>query len=152
MGELNFSACVSDFRNVTPADLFGVRVMPMPRKPGTLHVLHGTRPRYDRSGEPRDLPPLGEPPACLRGPALAVWREIAATVAPGVLAAPDRFALEIVARLLAKLRRDGLTASETRALQRGFASIGMTPADRSRVAPALAKPEPAGSPWDSLDG
>jgi hypothetical protein len=125
--------------------------MPMPRKPTLLHVIQGTRTRTDRSGEPRDLAPLAEPPASLRGPALAAWREIVASVAPGVLTAGDRFALEIVARLLAKMRsRAGLTAAETSALQRGFASLGMTPADRSRVAPALAKPESAPSPWDAF--
>jgi phage terminase small subunit len=125
--------------------------MPQPRKPTLLHVIQGTRSRVDRSGEPRDLRPLGEPPATLRGAALAAWREIAASLAPGVLSAGDRFALEIVARLLAKMRTPaGLTAAEIARLQRGLASLGMTPADRSRVAPVLAKPEPAGSPWDSL--
>jgi hypothetical protein len=124
----------------------------MPRKPGELHVLHGTRPRYDRSGEPRDLRPLGEPPACLRGVALAAWRDIAATLAPGVLTSGDRFAVEIVARLLAKMRAPGgLTAAEIARLQRGLGSLGMSPVDRSRVSGGgLAKPEYAPSPWDAL--
>lgn len=126
--------------------------MPMPRKPTLLHVIQGTRTRTDRSGEPRDLRPLGEPPATLRGVALAAWRDIAATLAPGVLTSGDRFAVEIVARLLAKMRTPaGLTAAEIARLQRGLGSLGMTPTDRSRVAGGgLAKPESAPSPWDKL--
>lgn len=129
-----------------------------PRKPSKLHAIQGTRPgatNRDRGHEPQS-DPLGPPPPGLRQNKrdklfeLDCWEEIVGALPLGVAQEADRFTIEICARLLAKMRsRFGITAAEMGALQRGLASLGMTPADRSKV----AAPEPQDdqrSPWDGL--
>lgn len=123
-----------------------------PRKPTHLHKLEGTRTRTNRRHEPEPTGPLGDPPSCLPAAAAAAWREIAEALSPGVAGNSDRIAVEIVARLLARLRSaDGITAAELSCLHRGLASLGMTPTARSKVAPPVREPKPAvPDPWDAL--
>lgn len=122
-----------------------------PRKPTALHVLHGTRTRVDRSGEPSDIGELGKPPAHLSPEDAAAWREIAASLAPGVAGRADRFVVEIVAVLIARLRTpEGLKAADLACLHRGLASLGMTPTARSKVAPPVRESKAAVDPWDAL--
>ena len=123
-----------------------------PRKPTALHVLHGTRTRVDRSGEPSDIGDLGGPPAHLTYEAAAAWREIAASLAPGVASRADRFVVEIVAVLIARLRTpEGLKPADLACLHRGLASLGMTPTARSKVAPPVREKKPTADPWDTLN-
>lgn len=122
-----------------------------PRKPTSLHVIEGTRTRTDRSAEPVDSRPLGEPPKHLKAAQRRVWEEFVESMPAGVLAQADRYAVEVVVLLIAKMRTAaGLTAAEIGTLQRGLASLGMTPADRSRVGLAKKEPQKAVSPWDRL--
>jgi hypothetical protein len=123
-----------------------------PRKPTHLHKLEGTRTRTNRRDEPQPTGPLGDPPSCLPGDTAAAWREIADALAPGVAGNSDRIAVEIVARLLARLRSpEGVTAAEIACLHRGLASLGMTPAARSKVAPPVRDPKKAEADlWDAL--
>lgn len=128
-----------------------------PRKPTTLHALEGTRPgatTRDRAAEP--IPdPIGSYPAHYDKPEFSVhalvWDEILAAVPPGVITEADRFALEIAVALLVRLRAGILKTAEIAALQRALSSLGMTPADRSKVGvPGAKGKEAEESPWDRL--
>lgn len=86
-------------------------------------------------------------------PALAVWHEIVAAVPDGVLQESDRFVVEVAATILARFRemRGVVSASEVAQLHRALASLGMTPADRSKVGVGEPDDEPKeADPWDSL--
>ena len=127
--------------------------MGRPRKPTHLHVIEGTRTRTDRSGEAAlgDLPPLGDPPRHLSREERAAWRSIVDASPDGVLSGPDRIIMEVAARLLALLRAGELPAAKMPVLTRVLASLGMTPVDRSRIAPP-APPKPEGDdPWDRFN-
>lgn len=127
-----------------------------PRKPTKLHVLEGTRPgatNRDRGGEP-ECRPLGEPPERFlqRGgkAKLAIWQEVVRALPPGVITESDRFTLEIVVELLNDLRKGRITGAGMSSLQRGLASLGMTPADRSKVGVGGGGKPKEESPWDRL--
>ncbi len=66
-----------------------------------------------------------------------------------MLTSGDRLALECLARLVARSRRQGLSVGELRHLRAFLAELGATPASRGRVLPAgPAEASPAGNPWD----
>lgn len=126
--------------------------MPQPRVPSNVLKLRGGRSRVDRSGEPAaaDLPPLGKPSKYLDAAGRAAWREIVASVPPGTFCAADQFILELASRLLARLRTEGLKAAEFAQLQRMLSSCGLTPTDRSKLAPPAPPKSSDANPWDSL--
>jgi hypothetical protein len=153
--------------------------MGRPRKPTAMHELEGTRPgatnraRTDTKASkakaeaagaavssPAAQPGLGDPPAQLRDTKftkyLSCWHELVAAIPPGVALQSDRFTVEIAARLLARLRStdplQNLSASELGSLQRALGSLGMTPADRSKVGaqPDEPKKHAEADPWDKL--
>jgi hypothetical protein len=136
-----------------------------PRKPTKLHVLQGTRPgatTRDRAAEP-ECAPLGEPPAHWTAAVeagseseekaarikVAIWHEIVAALPPGVITEADRFTVEIAVELLVRLRLGLTSAAEIGNLQRALASLGMTPADRSKVG-VKGGDAPKASGWDRL--
>lgn len=110
------------------------------------------------------MPELGFPPAGLKNAKkksepqnLDAWAEIVAAIPPGVARESDRFTIEIAARLLARLRATDplcyLSAAELGSLQRALSSLGMTPADRSKVGATdgnTKKAEAAADPWDRV--
>jgi hypothetical protein len=65
--------------------------------------------------------------------------------AAGVLTSGDRVAMEALARLVAKSRRQGLSSAELGHLRGFLSQLGASPAARGRVRLAEA---PAGNPWD----
>ena len=72
---------------------------------------------------------------------------------PGVLTISDTVTVEIASRLWAEMRNPDPRAGIISHARLGrlmicLACMGMTPADRSRV--AAAGPEPQDSPWDEL--
>lgn len=129
--------------------------MPAHRKPTAKLKRSGAfrkNPKREsaRKSEPRPNGPIGAPPASLSDPQVACWNEIIANSSPGVLTKADRVIVELGARTLAMVRGRGkLTAFQLQQMRAILSSLGMTPADRSRVsapnAPALA------SPWDAID-
>ena len=68
----------------------------------------------------------------------------------GVLTGYDRMAVEVVARLVARSRRQGLTSAELGHLRGFLREMGASPASRARVQPVGAAAAPAGNPWDVL--
>ena len=127
--------------------------MPTPRKPLKVLELSGAY-RADRHGQRRAAPksdrPIGDPPACLAPDEAAAWREFVSNAPAGVLTSGDRWALEAVARLMAKGRRPGGLSGAELGQLRGFLSeLGASPASRGRVLPAGPGAEPVGgNPWD----
>jgi hypothetical protein len=111
--------------------------MPRPRKPTELHVLEGTlRSRHkDREGEPIVLMPLGPPPKCFQPEARIIWHELVDSIPPGVVTKSDRYIVELAVRLVIQMRHSkmGLTPALASQLRACLASLGLTPADRSRV-------------------
>src|SRR5215207_2714069 len=126
--------------------------MSRPRLPTELLQLNGGY-RADRHG-PRQAAPkselaIGDPPGHLAPDEAAAWREFVRDAVPGVLTGSDRMALEALARLLAKSRRQGLTNAELGHLRGFLREIGATPASRGRVRPVGTTEAPAsGNPWD----
>jgi hypothetical protein len=115
--------------------------MPRPRKPTQLHVIQGTlnRTRHkDRKGEPVGGAPIGPAPADWPLPTVEVWNEIVRAIPEGVATAADRLIIELTTRLTIKMRSKGecapVLASQLRCC---LGSLGMTPADRSRVASSV---------------
>ena len=96
--------------------------MPRPPKPLKLLELSGAY-RADRHAPRRHVPksehPIGEPHPSMAEDELACWREFVSHAPAGVLSAGDRWALEALARLHAKSRREGLSGAELGHLRRG---------------------------------
>lgn len=77
---------------------------------------------------------LGGPPEHLSEPERAAWIELADNALPDTLGRADRTTLELTVSLLLKLRSGAAMASELSLLATQLAKLGMSPADRSRVA------------------
>lgn len=106
-----------------------------PKLPDNVLKLHGTY-RADRHAkrQPVRAPgEVGEPPDHLDEAATAAWGELAGA-APWLRAA-DRATLEVVAGLLAELRRDpgAMKTSRVATLGQMLARLGCDPAARSRI-------------------
>ena len=83
---------------------------------------------------------------------VAVWNELIGLLPPGVLQATDRMAVELTARLIARFRSiddDEVNMAQVAQIRTALASLGMTPADRSRVS---AKKTVAANPFLALVG
>jgi phage terminase small subunit len=120
--------------------------MPRPRKPTRLLLLTGANVAHpermrERELEPKDERPLGPPPAWLSTEQLSAWKEIE-SLAPW-LARADRVAVEVASVLLAAFRCEGtaLAPSLIARLETTLGRLGLTPADRSRVAESPAREE-----------
>jgi phage terminase small subunit len=92
------------------------------------------------------------PPSYFSPKQKAVWKEIVGVLPATVLQATDRMAVELVSRLIAHFRAlpdEGVTASQVAQIRTALATLGMTPADRSRVS---AKKETPSNPFADLLG
>lgn len=120
-----------------------------------LLELRGTfdhNPKRRRPIGPKSPEGVGEPPACLTETEAVCWREAVGNAPAGVLTSADRWLVEIAARLMARLRSEGLAGLRTvelAALTGALGKLGWTPADRSRVSTA-AEPTSDDNPWAKL--
>jgi hypothetical protein len=109
------------------------------RKPTTLLERNGAfdhdpQRAAEREGEPVPAGPLGDPPPYFEPLQVEVWNEVAGQVPEGVLTVADRVLMEILCRLIARMRAgDLLKAAETNQIISCLARMGLTPADRSRI-------------------
>jgi hypothetical protein len=88
--------------------------------------------RYlDRVNEPQVDAGIGQPPNSLSVQEQKIWKEISNDVS--WLKVTDRLSLEMVCRLVAKLRDGSIKIMEMSALITTLRCLGLTPADRSRV-------------------
>ena len=115
--------------------------MPRPKTPLAIADLKGqTRKnpqRYrDRANAPQPQHGVGEPPQWLNNQAANAWAEISSGLPSGVLTVADRVALEIASTLVAEFRAlpKDFTAARLAQLRGLLGSLGLTPADRIKLA------------------
>jgi hypothetical protein len=89
--------------------------------------------RTERAAEPAAKSGLGAPPSYFDAADRACWEEIKRVVSKGVHTRMDRPSAELIARLWARFRGDGLGAAETRILARLMGRHGLSPSERTRV-------------------
>jgi hypothetical protein len=124
--------------------------MPAHRKPTEVLELSGAfqhNPARRRPVGPKSSEPVGPPPVHLAADEAECWYEFTRDAPAGVLTGGDRFALEVLCRLVAKSRRQWLSGAEWANLRAFLGELGASPAARSRVAPAAPEP-PAESALD----
>jgi len=120
------------------------------RKPTAVHELTGAFKKNPdrgraRSNEPVPKAGIGQAPSHMSDHARGCWDEIVGIVPNGVLYDSDRIIVEIAANLLSEYRTAGLKTSELTALRASLASLGLTPADRSKISvPDAAAKNPFG--------
>ena len=110
--------------------------MARPRKPTRVLELSGAfkqHPERRRAAEPQPTGPIGEPPARLYTKAIPFWDEIVTQCAPGVLTVADRWAVELASRIMLKVAIGSVKGCELGVLRSLLSSMGMTPADRTRL-------------------
>ena len=120
--------------------------MARPRKPTGELELNGAftkdpKRRNARKHEPPPNGPIGDPPNHFDDNQRDIWHEMVDLVPPAVLAKSDRIVLEVIVVLLHKLREGVIRGAELNILTSCLARLGLTPADRSRVAAAPEKDE-----------
>src|ERR1700733_2361835 len=118
----------------------GDKHMPAHRKPLHILALNGTikdHPgRYANRTVPVACPAgIGDPPAHLSVARKNIWRELVGQLAEGHLQSADRFLLEIVTHLMARLRnrKTLITKGEESLLMHALSKLGLKPADRQKV-------------------
>jgi hypothetical protein len=134
--------------------------MPKPRKTleeldesGTLrHNLSKYRGRI--AARMTVSAPIGAAPRHLLAPERAIWSEVVKIAPSAALTKSDRIFLEILVRLIAKMRAGTYKTSDLNALTSLLAKAGMTPADRLRL-DLQPIPEPNAqsaedAAWDAL--
>jgi hypothetical protein len=113
--------------------------MARPRTPTALLETRGSFRRHPdrlrkREGEPKpSMLPLGDPPESFDEAHLTAWKDIVRCAPTGVLTQYDELIVELGARLLVKVRSAGCGAAVLGQYRGLLASLGLTPADRSRV-------------------
>lgn len=116
-------------------------MMPRPRKPTHLHVIQGTlRSRHkDRAREPVVGAPFGDAPPEWPPQGKLIWHEVVNSIPAGVATRADRVIIEVVCRLIIKMRTGEFNAALASQLRACLGSLGMTPSDRSRVMTSAAE-------------
>lgn len=126
--------------------------MGRPRIPSNVLELKGA---FDKNPQRRREDPkveagLGAPPDYFNEAESEIWREIEASAPEGVLARSDRIAVEMLVSLLVKFRaRESLKAAERAHMLNLLSRLGLTAADRSRVAAPTGEPDQTDI-WDVL--
>lgn len=115
--------------------------MARPRKPTNVLELKGAfkkdpRRAAAREDEPQPVTPIGPAPEHFDEVQAACYDELVRRAHAGVLCDSDAITVEVGAVLLARLRTktDEFTAGEFGRIQAILGALGMTPADRSKVA------------------
>jgi phage terminase small subunit len=128
--------------------------VPQPRKPTAIleasgaFIKHPER-RAARKNEPKPTGKLGAPPSFLSAEEKKIWKELEGIITPGVLGNSDRWAIEIACNLMAKRRDGSIKTQELSMLLSLLGRLGMTPADRSKVAGVPEQPGKKEDPWSS---
>ena len=90
-------------------------------------------------------PDLGDPPEYLKPLEQAIWSELRQQIPGGVAGVSDRYAVEMICRYLAVVRKygiggkKGLPRGEQSLLLQYLAKYGLTAADRQRL--TIVKPQ-----------
>ena len=117
--------------------------MARPRTPTNILDARGSFDKHPerRREEPEPAGELGEPPNSLRAAEKRVWYELQENAPKGVLTAGDRFAVELICVLMREFRAkpSEFTAAKYTRLHGLLGSVGLTPADRSKVSGTKTK-------------
>lgn len=128
--------------------------MPKPRTPSAVLEARGAfahdparrREDFDSGSFDRNAPDY------FNEDQRAAWDEIVGLLPISVLQATDRMAVELTSRLVSYFRKTpdcDVTAAQVAQIRTALATLGMTPADRSRVS---AKKAPTANPFLALVG
>ncbi|CUI04689.1 hypothetical protein BN2497_4155 [Janthinobacterium sp. CG23_2] len=128
--------------------------MPKPRTPSNILEARGAFAHNpDRQREDFESGAFDKSaPAYFNEAQVAVWNEMVGLLPESVLQSTDRMAVELTSRLVARFRAldDGdVTMAQAAQIRTALASLGMTPADRSRVS---SKKAPKVNPFLALVG
>jgi hypothetical protein len=128
--------------------------MPKPRTPSNVLEARGAFAHNpDRTREDFQSGDFDKTaPKYFTKPQRAVWDEMVALLPETVLQATDRMAVELASRLVARFRSlddADVTMAQVAQIRTALASLGMTPADRSRVS---SKKAPTVNPFLALVG
>jgi len=122
--------------------------MSRPRTPTSLLELRGAfkrHPERRRPLEPKDARPLGDPPKRLPKEVRPFWDELVDMAAAGVLRYSDRWVVELASRLMRKAASqdpdESISVGELAVLRGLLSSMGMSPADRSKLSVPIEKPK-----------
>jgi hypothetical protein len=111
--------------------------MARPRKPTPLLELTGAfqkDPQRARPHEPKPAGPLGDPPVDFDEVLTALWGELVRMVPANVLTVSDRWLVELACRTMRDVKQGKALASEKNLLLACLSRMGLTPADRSKIA------------------
>jgi len=115
-----------------------------PRKPTAVLELTGAfqkDPQRKRPYEPQPTGSLGEPPVDFDDVLKALWRDLVRMVPPGVLTNADRWLVELACRTMREVKSGQALAAEKNLLLSCLSRMGLTPADRSKIAVTQEKEE-----------
>lgn len=129
--------------------------MPRPRTPTALleasgQLAHDPKRHAHRANEPQPTEPLGKAPNHLCASQKRIWKELAAIAPAGVLTNADRWIVETTVILMTKIRSGSFTSTDIGQLRTCLASLGLTPADRSRVSVEPTKTQDPDDPWSKF--
>jgi phage terminase small subunit len=116
-----------------------VNKMPTPRKSLSQLAASGTLGknlgRYQSriAAQPNIIRPVGKAPPHLSTGERAVWAELVRAAPPGLLQRSDRLILEVLSRLVVRMRAADPKTSELNALVNVLTKMGLTPVDRTKL-------------------
>ena len=112
--------------------------MPTPRKSLAELALTGTLQRHPgryaaRLSGGTVIEPIGRAPTHLSTNEKITWAEIAKQAPPGLLTKSDRISLEIVTKLVIRMRVGEMKPSELSSLMSLLGKLGMNPTARAKM-------------------
>ncbi len=112
--------------------------MPRPRKPTAVLELTGAfrkdpQRKRARSAEPVPTGEIGDAPVHFDAQLAAIWYEVISLIPAGVPTAADRIIVELTCSLVHGLRNGTSERGDKALLRSCLASLGMTPAERSKI-------------------
>jgi phage terminase small subunit len=135
--------------------------MPTPRKSLSQLAASGTlgknlgRYQSRLAAQPNFIRPVGKAPPHLPAVERAVWAELVRGAPPGLLQRSDRLILEVLSRLVVRMRTSDPKTSELNCLINVLSRMGLTPLDRTKLN-LESPPEPSAKAaedarWAELD-
>lgn len=111
--------------------------MGRPRKPTAILELTGAfrkDPQRKRDHEPQPKGPIGDPPVDFDDVLIMLWQDLIRMVPAGVLTISDRWLAELACRTMRAVKEGSALAAEKNLLLACLSRMGLTPADRSKIA------------------
>ncbi|SRR5581483_9812207 len=119
--------------------------MPRPRTPTRALELKGSfrkHPERRRPLEPTPNGPIGEAPVHFNDAERAAWYELIGILPQGVAADCDRWAIEVLSRLMVRFRtEDDFPAALLAQMNNLMGRFGMTASDRAKLSVPVRKEE-----------